>query len=1363
MQEQVNFNDLKDLREKLQRDYDAYAENATRLTKIAISLGDNPDDAELLAEEESLNKANTDLIGNWKNHCKNLQPWIDSVAQILIEIEDTKLEKYKFLRVPNKGTLTTEFILVTLEDDDYEKNLLQYAQAIASKIDGIPGEAEQFTALKKTLEESDVPHPILNSAVLKKLLTYIASSNVDFDQKHDPIGSTLLILQAWIEPVKNDLRAKNEISLIQIIEQNVTQKTQAAIKAKFEEVKADVERKKKIKTELARIKEYHHFDWAKELASLLNNNKLEEYYEQFGRDNIGRKLEILPMLKAKFEKDYDDFADISQRERIKEEWKNQFAGEDAEFTDYCLRVLFKKESTNEFTADNSPATQAILLTLPSSTDTALTAEEIEKYYDAYAKCISVDGKKNRCACNAILEELTKKISKSSTPPLFVTKTLVEIELKKNPDGFLRLLGSTPSLTLGYILHDFITDKDFEEFGDQLRGAYTDGFLHLLTELNITPQEAVEFSKKNTGTSRPDQVEKFFSERLHPLFSSSMLQKLIEVFANSCTSFTAERVCFHILNITAHATSQRWGELYPNYDDIPGDAEDSSNDEAIKKIRANFFGMNQHNPSLEIAIQAKFILEVWKNSKNSLEIFKEKTTLTPTDEIINILIQSEKNSADFLQKGSLLGALLFDDLWKIHSTAKAAYIKKYPKTKEESEQAYQNRITDRYGNGKILFADRVMKDKFLISFFWHLKNAGINDSQTAIRSLRKFLVHHGLNMTESEFISVIDHYSEIDPAIHQSTLSSLSSVATIQGGPSGRLAEYNDSKELVGIKQNEDTYVLNTIDETHFATFNQKQQQLVLENTFKTLQDICGDEKYIGSTALVCVVTGNTYSVANLGDSRAFVVVRNKSTGEVKKCEAISQPHNGKNPAEIKRLGREKFVQGGTYDGRLKRNPNDNYGLANSGSLGDTDYDDSGITHHPDTYHGTIDVEADEEAFIVLASDGLTDAAQVSKNSTDPAAHAVYLKEKLSTFRGSLQKVAERLTSDAFRDGSVDNITVATVSLDKHNQSTTLTAVFDGHSGRQVSEAAQKNLKKVFEQKIKEELKRQKELTEALENAKKADITFLKFVKKDIKNNCKRLVKLEFATQIAEIDSQDKLNGKLEELCTAFIRDGSLTEENIVRNKYGEITGLKSTSAEPTNGTRAETGSNAPEDDDSSETSESTSAPHSSEGISPTASESTESSSPRSSVLSVSASEIKRIKKQIKPLIALREKMDLRDEVNDLTEKLDTDSRLRQDTKIKYYQYKNAQFSLNDRIKDYPIPVGRILGQALLMALGVLITLATGVVPGLVSLGIARYKTQSWWWDLSGKSAAVRTIKGVEKLEPSIAETEPKTSTAARAA
>jgi serine/threonine protein phosphatase PrpC len=247
-------------------------------------------------------------------------------------------------------------------------------------------------------------------------------------------------------------------------------------------------------------------------------------------------------------------------------------------------------------------------------------------------------------------------------------------------------------------------------------------------------------------------------------------------------------------------------------------------------------------------------------------------------------------------------------------------------------------------------------------------------------------------------------------------------------------------ETIGRREtSEDAHVFGDL--RGYSSLTPEQQKTVFDVTFQQMQALYGQCATTGSTAVAVVVTGNKISVSSIGDSAAFVVIRNKKTGKVLQCTCLNALHNADNLHEQARLEKDgkAFIRGRLLGRTI--------GVICSHAIGDQEVEAAGLIHTSDFTQHTIDTPKDCEAFLVVACDGLTEAASDGK-------YEEYVKLKFEAFPKdiSIEKIPEALGKAAYNDGSGDNITVLCQKIDPESKETQLLAVFDGHGGGQVSAA-----------------------------------------------------------------------------------------------------------------------------------------------------------------------------------------------------------------------------------------------------------------------------------------------------------------------
>lgn len=250
---------------------------------------------------------------------------------------------------------------------------------------------------------------------------------------------------------------------------------------------------------------------------------------------------------------------------------------------------------------------------------------------------------------------------------------------------------------------------------------------------------------------------------------------------------------------------------------------------------------------------------------------------------------------------------------------------------------------------------------------------------------------------------------------------------------------------------EDRLAVSTSEVEHFSALSQQQQKSVLSGTVAAMQKAHGKKRDVGST--LCTVTAWTErdpatnqrkvktSCANLGDSRAYLVVGNAESSRIIMLNAVHNPELKKNQTEYERILKK---------GRIKKYGRSDYlymegwfsqdYLAVSRSIGDTKFESAGLSHEPEITFKEELLQEGEQAFILVASDG------ADRLPCDE------IKSKI--FRASsLSAAAEGLVGHALlKNGKKsDNVSLAIVEVE---DSPVSAIVLDGHGGDSVSEAVQ---------------------------------------------------------------------------------------------------------------------------------------------------------------------------------------------------------------------------------------------------------------------------------------------------------------------
>lgn len=250
-------------------------------------------------------------------------------------------------------------------------------------------------------------------------------------------------------------------------------------------------------------------------------------------------------------------------------------------------------------------------------------------------------------------------------------------------------------------------------------------------------------------------------------------------------------------------------------------------------------------------------------------------------------------------------------------------------------------------------------------------------------------------------------------------------------------------EIQGLRdEQQDVLVVNTVDVQAIKKLSKKSRYYAERKTVESLQKRYGQSHTMGST--LCVATGwmekshSHYqlhvSCTNVGDSTAFVVIVNRDTAKCRLSKLIHPLHTPENElSRLKKWGIPPKVFPGASGLRLQT------GLAVSRAMGDRDSEWAGLIHTPNHISFQRSVRHHEQAFLIVACDGLTEFNVLNEVSIG---EIVAESSKLSP-----EKIAVRLVDEAYQRGSQDNISVAVTIL---NERPISLAVFDGHGGHRVA-------------------------------------------------------------------------------------------------------------------------------------------------------------------------------------------------------------------------------------------------------------------------------------------------------------------------
>jgi hypothetical protein len=242
-------------------------------------------------------------------------------------------------------------------------------------------------------------------------------------------------------------------------------------------------------------------------------------------------------------------------------------------------------------------------------------------------------------------------------------------------------------------------------------------------------------------------------------------------------------------------------------------------------------------------------------------------------------------------------------------------------------------------------------------------------------------------------------------------------------------------------------------------FPEDQQKVVID-TYKDVQEKCGQEQVIGSTALTCIAYTENYEdryrvcfiTAHLGNSSAFVIVRNKNTRKAVSYMRLNRTlHMPTDPKEMKRITEnggkvvgDEVIQ--EYPMAFYMRGKLNGELPISRSLGNTKQ--KGVSHVPDIYFDTIELAENEEIILVVACYSLTKNTK-GKIDLDCITEAV-IEVKKNKLDIKPDELAAKIVEKALDDNSGESMAVGVKFFSQVVQSAEIYCVFEGNNGKKVA-------------------------------------------------------------------------------------------------------------------------------------------------------------------------------------------------------------------------------------------------------------------------------------------------------------------------
>ena len=223
--------------------------------------------------------------------------------------------------------------------------------------------------------------------------------------------------------------------------------------------------------------------------------------------------------------------------------------------------------------------------------------------------------------------------------------------------------------------------------------------------------------------------------------------------------------------------------------------------------------------------------------------------------------------------------------------------------------------------------------------------------------------------------------------------------------------------------------------------NQLQENVTREVYGRNLQG--------GSCLCTNIITKDKIYTANLGDSTTYIVTINDD-GSVTTRRLNERLHHATDEEEKTRIEAEG---GRVFNKRL------NGLLSVSRAIGDNEQ--TGISHEPDIY--VNEIPNNGISFLITACDGLTE-----KNVNEDRIGQI-VKENRNK---SPEEIAKSLATEAYTQGSQDNISVIVTPLSKNqpqqDKSVRYTGGYDGHNGDAVAELLYQQFEDVLQENISNE-------------------------------------------------------------------------------------------------------------------------------------------------------------------------------------------------------------------------------------------------------------------------------------------------------
>lgn len=269
-------------------------------------------------------------------------------------------------------------------------------------------------------------------------------------------------------------------------------------------------------------------------------------------------------------------------------------------------------------------------------------------------------------------------------------------------------------------------------------------------------------------------------------------------------------------------------------------------------------------------------------------------------------------------------------------------------------------------------------------------------------------------------------------------------------------------ETIGKRQEQqDALIAFTLPQ--FKELDENNRKKALQDTVDEMQKTHGYYEDQGSTLCGTITWKEKNKLiaytTNLGDSTAYVVILDEE-GNLKNCERLNKLHNYQNKEELTRVEKAK---GFFFKEKLAAL------LSVSRAIADTKFEKVGLSHETETTNKTFDLSEGDQAFIIVACDGMTEGEEQGLQTEDigtlvslDVKRQLHPEKIADNLRKAAQSETVRLggteTPPRSKYPSKDNISIAVMSV---NTTPTGAFVFDGHGPEREKCAVSEALGKHF--------------------------------------------------------------------------------------------------------------------------------------------------------------------------------------------------------------------------------------------------------------------------------------------------------------